>query len=204
MATDNVEICNSALTIVGTRKILAMSDPSPEGRECNANYNICRKAVLRDHPWNFATLRVVLSTPDATAPEFGFGYRFPLPDDFLRVHTLFDTSGNRFGDDDYTLESGFILTDEATIWLKYVTDVTDTTLFDPLFDVALAANLAAKIVFKLTASAQNRMDCQKAYVDALTKAKYTDSVEDPSPKLDDDEWLRARMGRGDFVRDPGT
>lgn len=181
-----------------------MSDPSPEGRECNANYNICRKAVLRDYAWNFATKRVILSTPDATPPAFEFGARFPLPTDFLRIHTVMDVAGNKFSDGDYSLESGFILTDEASLWLKYVWDLTTTTLFDPLFDNALAANIAAKIAFKLSGSEQNRIDCTKTYMEAIQKAKYVDSVENPSPKFDDDEWLRARMGRGDFVRDPGT
>jgi hypothetical protein len=204
MATDSLEICNSALTIVGTRKISALSDPSPEGRECNANYDICRKAVLRDHPWNFAIKRVILSTPDATPPAFGFSNRFPLPNDFLRVHQLFDSSGNGFAGGDYVIESGFLLTDESILWLKYVWNITTTTLFDPLFDNALAANIAAKIAYKLVGSEQRAIDCQKAYMDAITKAKYTDSIEDPSPKIDEDEWLRARMGRGDFVRDPGT
>lgn len=61
MATNSVEIANNALTVVGTRRITALSDTSKEGRVCNDNYDISRKACLRLHPWNFAVKRVVLT-----------------------------------------------------------------------------------------------------------------------------------------------
>ena len=204
MATDNVEICNSALSIIGTRKITSMSDPSVEGRECNSNYDLCRKAVLRDHRWGFASNRVVLDTPDPTPPDFGFSNRFPLPADFIRTHTVFDTSGNELGPDEFSVESGFILSDEGTLWLKYVYDLDDTTQFDPLFDNALAANLAAKIAYKITGSETRGEECQKIYMSALKSAKFVTSTEQPSERFDADVWLRARMDRGEFVRDPGT
>ncbi len=204
MATDNVEICNSALSIIGTRKIVALSDPSPEGRECNANYDSCRKAVLRDFPWNFATLRAVLSTIDGTAPAFGFTNRFALPTGFLRVHTVFDQSGCAMDPGTYRVESGFILTDEDVLWLKYVCDFSTTTAFDPLFDEALAAKIAAKIAYKITSSDAVAKRCEGFYLDALRKAKFTDSVEDSTEQIDGDVWIRARQGRGDFVRDPMT
>lgn len=204
MALDNVEISNSALTIIGSVKIVAMNDPSPEARECNSNYDSCRRAVLRDFPWNFATARVVLSTPDATPPAFGFANRFALPDDFIRVHTAFDESGCQMLPNSYRIESGFLITDEDTIWLKYVYDLEDTAEFDPLFDQALAANLAAKIAFKITGSESTRESAQKVYMDELSRAKYTDSVEEATTILEADEWISARNGSGDFVRDPMT
>jgi len=61
MATNSVEICNRALTDIGARRITALSDPSKEGRACNDNYDISRKAVFRIHPWNFATTRIELT-----------------------------------------------------------------------------------------------------------------------------------------------
>lgn len=204
MAADSVEIANSALTIVGSGKIVALSDPSIEGRECNANYDSSRKAVLRDYPWNFASKRVVLSTPDATAPLFGYARRFPLPADFIRVHTTFDASGVRMAPDSYAIEEAFIITDEPTIWLKYVFNITDTTKFDALFDQALAAYLAHKISYKLSGSESSRAAIKMIYKEAIQAAKFVDTVEEPSQIIDSDEWIRARQGRGSFVRDPMT
>jgi hypothetical protein len=272
MATNSVEICNSALTLIGTRKIVALSDPSVEARECNSNYDKCRKATLRDHPWNFATKRKVLTTSAVTnatnnagliqitsathgrttgdsvaiqqvqgtneangtwtvtvidannftlqgstftntyvsggvwalAPEFGFSFKFAIPTDFIRVHTIFDSSGVKMGAATYRVEGGYILTDQGTLWLKYVYDLQTTTTFDPLFDLALAANLAAMIAFKITGSEADAQRCKVTYDEQMQKAKFTDSVEDPSEIFDDDEWIRARQGRGDWIRDPMT
>lgn len=67
MATNSVEICNNALTIIGSRRITALSDPSKEARACNDNYDICRKSLLRMHPWNFAMTRVELTGKTITA-----------------------------------------------------------------------------------------------------------------------------------------
>ncbi|UOF78036.1 tail tubular protein A [Caudoviricetes sp.] len=61
MAATSVVICNNALTLIGSRRITALSDPSKEARVCNDNYDTCRKAVLRIHPWNFACERVELT-----------------------------------------------------------------------------------------------------------------------------------------------
>lgn len=205
MATNALEICNSALTLVGARRIVSLSDPSLEARECNANYDIARKATLRDFPWNWATKRVVLDTADSTAPAFEYQYRFAIPDDFIRNHTVYDTSACILEAGRWRLESDFYLTDEATLWVRYVYNVTDTTLFDPIFDEAVAAKLAHKISFKLNASESTRAEVAKIYMDCLRRAKFTSSTEEPSEKLDADEWVRSRYGRAsDFIRDPGT
>lgn len=205
MATDNVQISNSALTILGGKKIVAMNDPSVEARECNANYDLARRAVLRDHPWNFAALRVDLTTPDVTAPVFGYTNRFPLPADFLRIHTIFDTTGSRMDPETYQVEGAWLLTDEGEIWLKYVYNLTDTTKFDPLFDEALAAYLAMKIAFKITNSDSNSTRCGQMYHEWCQKAKFQNAIDNPATFLDADVWIRSRFGHGsDWVRDPGT
>lgn len=61
MAASSLVLCNNALTLLGTRRITALADPSKEARACNDNYDACRRAVLRMHPWNFALKRVALA-----------------------------------------------------------------------------------------------------------------------------------------------
>lgn len=205
MATTSLQLANLALDLIGANYIAAMNEASKEARACNRNYDICRKAVLRDHPWNFATKRAVLDSADPTPPDFGYENRFALPDDFIRVHTLFYSDGSRVDEGAYRLEGGFLLTDESELWLKYVYDVTDAAKFDPLFDEALSAKLAATICYLITASETRQAEMEQMYRDKLQKAKFTDSAEDPSQQLDVDEWIRARNGNSsNFVRDPMT
>jgi hypothetical protein len=204
MAEDAVAIANLALDLIGSRFIASLDEGTKESKAITRNYDSCRQAVLRDYPWNFATDRIILDTPDATPPAFGYTYRFALPLGFIRVHTVYDSSGCVLGPGTYTLESGWLFTDHSVVWLRFVFDMDDTTRFDPLFDEALSAYLAWKIAYLVSASETRQKELYAAYVKLLSKAKFVDTVEEPSRLLDVDEWIQARNGRGDFVRDPMT
>jgi len=204
MVQTKIEICNMALALCGTRRITAMDNPSREARACNDNYDICRRAILRRHRWNFATKRVILSTVSATVPAFGYTNAFNLPDDFIRVHTVY-TGELVIDTADYRIEQGLVLSDKDELWLKYVYDIEDTTQFDPLFDRYLAATLAETVSPQLNASESNLQMIQRQMKDAGHEAKFVDGVEDPSEDLDVDVWLQARSSVNlGFVRDPMT
>lgn len=275
MATTSVEICNNALTLVGTRRITSLSDASKEARACNDNYDICRKALLRRHPWNFGMTRVALTGLDistivanageieittesahgfttadlvsvdavvgtneanvsnwpitvinttrftlddtvfantyvsggivARAPAYEFKFKHALPASWMRICRLADLADNVLAKREYRNESGYLLTNYSSLRLEYVTDVTTTTLFDPLFDEALAAILADKIAFKLTASDSTAERCRRHMKDVMGNARFVDSAENPSEELDCDEWIRARWSTNQgYVRDPMT
>jgi hypothetical protein len=198
MVATKVEICNLALSLCGTRRIMALDNPSREARACSDNYNLARRALLRKHRWNFATKRIILDTISPNAPAFGYANAFPLPDDFIRVYAVID-------DVDYRIEQKLILTDKDELWLKYVYDIEDTTQFDPLFDRYLAASLAEIISPQLNASDANLSQIQAQLKDARHAAKFVDGIEDPSEELDMDVWLQSRQSINcGFVRDPMT
>lgn len=276
MAASNIVICNSALTAIGTRRITSLSDPSREARVCNDNYDLCRLAVLRMHPWNFAATKVILSSTPITgavtsgglikitaashgyitgdyvtvdqvqgtteangqwtvtvvdannftlngstftntystggvttkAPKFGFKFSYPLPSDFIRVIGVQDNK-QLLGPGEYDVASGSFGADSATLYLRYVKNVTDTTVFDPLFDEALALYLAHKLCYKLTGSEAEKDRLFRDLGKCMERARFVDSVDEPAPVIDDDEWLRSRYGSGPgynqgFVRDPMT
>lgn len=59
MATD-VSICNSALVKLGNEVLVALSDSTKRAKLCNAQYEIIKKKMMYNHPWNFAIKRVTL------------------------------------------------------------------------------------------------------------------------------------------------
>lgn len=61
MAQSNLDVSNNALYKVGAQKIVALSDNTKEAKICNDRVDPCKKAVLRLHPWNFATKRKLLN-----------------------------------------------------------------------------------------------------------------------------------------------
>lgn len=78
------------------------------------------------------------------APDFGWGYEFTLPTACLRV---LEVNGSEEGDNRFpwVVEGRKLLTNQDTANLVYVKQVTDPTLFDPLFVDALSVKLAIKL-----------------------------------------------------------
>lgn len=197
-ALTSTDLVNRALDLLGTQSIQALTDNTTEAKLASRNYDACRRAVLRMHPWNFAIRRVTLDEPDAQAPVHGYVNRFLLPIDFIRIKEFTDI------DPDYRIEGRAVVTDEGTLDLVYVYDHVDVDDFDALFFEAFAHYLAWSMCSKLTQSDIVKEELWKAFDRIVKKARHTDSVEDPAVMLDHDRWLRDRNAGANFVRDPGT
>jgi len=190
MATDAVEICNSALVKIGAARITSLSDSTKEAKLCNQIFVSIRDEVLRAHPWNFAKKRATLSV-DATAPNWGYSYRFALPVDCLRIlKTQYPT-------DDWVQEAGFILTNDYSSELKiqYVYKVTDTALFEPNFDEALASRMASELAYAISQSSElkNTMFAEYERKLADTRSFNGQSSGNPPEIVYADDWLNSRF-----------
>jgi len=150
MAATETTICNLALGKLGAAKITSLSETSPEAMACSLHYEQTRDEILRSHRWNFAIVRAEFSRLSA-APAFGWAYQYQLPVDCLRVLQV-----NGYAEteqvDNWEIEGGKLLTDEDSVQAKYISRVTDVSLFDPLFIEALSLKLGAKICVPLTGS----------------------------------------------------
>lgn len=183
-ATTDVEICNAALGRLGVETITALSDSNPRARLCNLLYDKRRDALLRMHPWNFASKRSSLVV-DATPPVHGYSKRFPVPTDCLHVRTV-DT------DYPWEVETGFILTDDPECLVKYTMKVTDVTKFDPCFSEMLAIDLAHEMCMPLTGSATRKESLKDDLKRALQDARSMNAFEKSAPIVIADKWLNAR------------
>ena len=186
MANTIIELCNSALTKLGAESILSLEDGTKTSEACKERYEPCKKYVLRRHPWNCATKRVLLS-PLVAAPEFGFSNKFQFPSDLLRILSIND------GDVDYQIEGRNILSDENSLELKYIWDVNDPKLFDSTLDEAIAAYLAWDISYKITQSATIKDVLMRDFREALRRAKTPDAQESAPSELSADYYLESRQ-----------
>ena len=85
-----VDICNSALNLLGASTISALTEDSKNARLCNQRYEPIRDRMFRSHAWNCLTKRVQLAK-DSAAPVIEYANQYTLPADCLRVlkiHTL--------------------------------------------------------------------------------------------------------------------
>ena len=69
IVTSFVDICNRAITFLGSERITSLDDDTKEGRACKAIHEQTRDNVLRAHPWSFAMKRAALAAT-TTAPAW--------------------------------------------------------------------------------------------------------------------------------------
>ncbi len=174
----------------------------------NQHFGASRRAVLRDHVWNFAMKRTILTVVASVPPAFGFQYGFVLPDDFVRVvHLTENTTGRSLDTNCWKVEGQNIMSNSTSINLRYIFDCENEEMFDSLFSECLGLYLAKKCCFFLTGSQSRVQELQQAYDDALKRAKFVNATENPADQVGDrGSWLDAHDGglNQGFVRDPLT
>lgn len=185
------QICNIALTRLGASTITSLDDATQSARVCKTMYGPTRDALLREHPWNFAIKRVALAQ-STTTPAFEFSYQYSLPADCLRVIKLSEESYSS-GDPEYRVEGGFLLTNEGTVKIEYVAQITDTDLFDAQFSDCLSSRLAKEIAMTLTDNAQIAEQAAREYERKLSMARGMDAREGTPRAIVADAWTMSRL-----------
>ena len=166
-----VDISSSALTKLGAAPITSFDDGTDRANLCRDYYPNVRDAVLRAYPWNCAVQRIALAL-DASAPLFGYDYKFALPTIpyCLRVLETED-------DVEYKIEGRFLLCDETSINIKFIARITDPGLFDSLLVEAIQARLAAELAYPITGSPTLAVEMWKLYAEKLREARGIDGQE---------------------------
>jgi hypothetical protein len=129
-----------------------------------------RDSLIRSHWWRFASARATLAQ-DATDPDFEWDNQFILPNDFLRMKSIYE---GRFSDENlrtYAIEGKRLLTNDTTMEIRYIKKVTDVTEFDPLFVELLVLLLARKMLKPLAGG------------DAKLTQEIKDDIKDLMPQV---------------------
>lgn len=207
------DICNLALTAIGHDTISSLDEGGKAADRCKLRYPICRDALLRAHPWNFAIKRKTLAQ-SSTTPNHEFDYYHVLPSDCLKViRTNWEADGTSStaiygypGLNGYSWEATpyrieqvanvgkCIATNEDTVKIEYIAQITDTAQFDPLFVDLLAQRLAAELAPDFTDTQTMAKAMWDIYQAKLGEARTTDAQEgSPREVIDVSPWVLARM-----------
>ncbi len=185
-----VRIANLALQKLGVRRIASLDEDSKQAAAMQACYDMLRKGELRRNFWIFAIARTTLAA-SGTAPTWGRSYAYNLPPDFLRIasedprYTAIRT--------DYLVDGGQILTTQpGPLYLRYVRDVVNDNLFDPLFAEALSCRLALQTCEELTGSTSKLHDIGVLYDRFMGEARMVNAIEAGSDEPEEDPWILAR------------
>ena len=193
--TSNVDICNSALNMLGSSIITSLTEDSKAARVCNQRYTFVRAATFRAHPWNCLIRRKKLAQ-DATTPVYKYAYRYPLPTNpyCLRVLTVSDDGNEERRDIDFKIEGNrYLLTDQSAIYIQYISRDEDPQQYDFLLIEAVSARLAADIAYALVGSSSLATTMFELYERKLKEARFADAQEGYPDDIIADTFLRARL-----------
>lgn len=197
------DVANLALSILGQSSIASLTDNSNSARVLNIEYDLIRRGMLEGPGiWRFSVMRASLPSLTQSPISGPFTTMFAMPSDCLRPLQVGDTyagldlSDYRQGptDADYSIEGKNILCDYGSpLSLQYVADVTDTTLFNPNFVIAFAAQLAWTCCERLTGSDSKQATAEKRKSKAMSDALASASLVNPPSYPGDQSWILARM-----------
>ena len=193
-----VDIANYALGLCAEGSIATLTDATQQARLCSLHLTPTILEVLSEGLWKSARKLATLSP--TTAPAFGWAYAYVLPTDYIRLVRINDTDLSSLTDEDFEVQSGLLLMDEATAQIVYVANPLmlggDVGKLDSLLVKAIYTALAAKLAWHLQ---QNRTLAEGLKDDAekaLRKAKARDAREERYPRTNPysaSDWLQTRL-----------
>lgn len=170
------DICNVALANIGHKPEVVSIDPPDGGSystHCARFFAVARDMALEEHAWTFAIRRFALAE-DAEANEIQrWEHAYTIPSDIIRPLAVFPEgcADEDIGILPYEIEGSNLYCNEASVTLKYIARVTDTTKWTASFVDAVAWKLSVYLAGSIVkGDAGMRQFCEKMYQQVLQKA----------------------------------
>ena len=188
-----VNMCNSALNLLGASTIAALTDDTKNARLCNQRYEPVRNRVFRSHAWNCLHKRVQLAQ-NSTAPVIEYDHAYALPSDCLRVLKIHNGTTDSIADAlDYKLEGRNIITDIDTVYLIYIALDTDPNNYDTYLRESISHQLAADLCYAITNNATLANQYMTRADERLREARFIDATENSLGTIESNEFTNARL-----------
>ena len=193
MPASTVSICSNALLLLGDKPISDFSENNDRTRIVSNIYSYKRDRVLRLHPWNCATKRVILS-PTTEPPNFGWSYQFILPGDWLRTLSV----GLEGAPEDFASEvdnSGnkVILMNNKVCRLRYIWRNDVESSWDSLLVDVMTQIMVAALTYPITRSTTKQATEEEIVKAVLKTSRTVDGQEETPQTLGDFPLLANRM-----------
>ena len=188
-----VNICNSALNLIGASTISALTEDTKNARLSNQRYEPVRNRVFRGHNWNCLIKRVQLAA-NSTDPVMEYAKSYALPSDCLRVLKIHNGTTDSIASDlDYKIEGKNIVTDETTVYLVYIALDTDPNNYDVYLREAISHQLAADLAYAITNNATLANNYMTRADERLREARFIDATENSLDTVEANEFTNARL-----------
>ena len=188
-----VNMCNSALNLIGASTISALTEDTKNARLCNQRYEPVRNRIFRGHNWNCLNKRVQLAQ-NSIAPVIEYTYAYALPSDCLRVLKIHNGTTDSIATDlDYKVEQKNIVTNQTTVYLVYIALDEDPNNYDAYLREAISHQLAADLAYPITNNATLAKNYMVRANERLREARFVDATENSLDTIEANEFTDARL-----------
>lgn len=206
----STDICNLALDLLSAGTVTDIENPTdPTEALLNRWYDQARRKLLREHPWNFATKRIVLAA-SSTDPVFGYASAYPVPADFIRLLSisvpLIQDRDTILQSSEYQFENNLILitnnytSSSSSLNLIYIYDNKTVSTYDPMFIDLLTYDIALSVAYKVTENNTNIQRIAEIQNRRRAMAMAIDGQERPPVRIERSRALSARHNRGSSTK----
>lgn len=175
-----LNMANTALTRINKQVLQTLDDPSTSAMLCNQLIPNCVKMVLNQNDWHSARKRVLIA-PLLEAPAFGYGHKFAMPSDFVRLVRVESELP-------WEKERDLILSDEDALKIIYIAYPTTPDTLDPLIVDTITTLLAAQLSVSLTSDSTITNLLYQETEQKLYKAKLAEDAGEQDEKPGFNDW----------------
>jgi hypothetical protein len=206
--TTRLDLYNLALLECGERSISSLAEDREPRRNLDQVWNggwvnYC----LEQGQWHFAMNAIRIDPDPAIDPQFGYGYAYQKPDDWVLTSAVTEDEFFRIPLNQYTDELGYIYSDCNPIYFRYVSNSVlfgnDLGKWPATFTQYAAYYGASKIIVKLSESREKLEEIRRDLKQALVVAKNKAAMAEPTAFAARGSWSRART-RGTKRGDGGN
>ena len=182
-----LKLYNLALNHLGMKSIGNLTGSDPSTVACNLYFEPCRDDILREHEWSFAVVQEAMVAYTGTVPlGFLFAYDYPTTN-AATVWTVFNEgcADDKAKTDFKTfylpsLAKKILCCDIEDAYMEYTYIVTDISMWDAKFFLAVSYRLAASIAKGLTGDPTGAisMALSQTYNNLISEAKRIGAIED--------------------------
>ncbi|MDR1260818.1 MAG: hypothetical protein LBJ80_00110 [Rickettsiales bacterium] len=208
----DVDISNKALLLIHQPSIDRLNDNSSiQAKSCNLIYENARLSLLENYDWTFATKREgldVIENGDVSAT--GYPYVYSLPNDFVRLIYILDSSGKRLMPpyskiDPYLYENKRIYCAKAPIYDEETNDEIPSVFAQYVYDFQRVDQMPEYfkncIALRMALELSKTFDDSNQYIQMLN-AEYASTVNEARTIDAQQALLESHSFYGDFDSDP--
>lgn len=188
MTKGQLRVYNIAMAMIGNKPIASVLAEGPHVDACNQMFPEALESVLSEHEWNCAVRRATL-TASSEVPAFGFSNKIQKPVDCAAVWEIVGLD-----EDDYEIESNWILCNQETIQIRYTTTDVPAENLSQWVRQLVAIRLAYFISPYIKASISEISVLEQIYQGALYKARMIDGKENAPRVKAETTWINQYGG----------